>query len=304
LKAGIALFPNDGMDAVSLLRSAEAAMKNAKLTQASYAFFTPQLARALHERRTLESSLRRALDDQELVLYYQPKVELDTRRVVGVEALMRWQHPERGLVLPATFIPLMEDTGLIVEAGLWALRQARADRARWLAEQLPAPRVAVNVSGAQVRREDFVHAVAEALQPGGPNCGIDIEVTESLLMKDVADNIEKLSRIRELGVGIALDDFGTGYSSLAYLAKLPVESIKIDRSFVVAMLDDPSAMTLVSTVISLAHTLRLTTVAEGVESEEQAKILRLLHCDQMQGYLVSHPLSFEEMAAYLRATAH
>jgi EAL domain-containing protein (putative c-di-GMP-specific phosphodiesterase class I) len=146
--------------------------------------------------------------------------------------------------------------------------------------------------------------VAEALQPGGPNCGIDIEVTESLLMKDVADNIEKLSRIRELGVGIALDDFGTGYSSLAYLAKLPVESIKIDRSFVVAMLDDPSAMTLVSTVISLAHTLRLTTVAEGVESEEQAKILRLLHCDQMQGYLVSHPLSFEEMAAYLRATAH
>jgi diguanylate cyclase (GGDEF)-like protein/PAS domain S-box-containing protein len=143
LKAGIALFPNDGMDAVSLLRSAEAAMKNAKLTQASYAFFTPQLARALHERRTLESSLRRALDDQELVLYYQPKVELDTRRVVGVEALMRWQHPERGLVLPATFIPLMEDTGLIVEAGLWALRQARADRARWLAEQLPAPRVAV-----------------------------------------------------------------------------------------------------------------------------------------------------------------
>jgi diguanylate cyclase (GGDEF)-like protein len=304
LQAGIALFPNDGMDAASLLRSAEAAMKNAKLNQASYAFFTPQLARALHERRTLESSLRHALDDQELVLYYQPKVDLDTRRLVGVEALMRWQHPQRGLVLPATFIPLMEETGLIVEAGLWALRQASADRARWFAEQLPAPRVAVNVSSAQVRREDFVHAVAEALQHGGPDGGIDIEVTESLLMKDVSDNIEKLSRIRELGVGIALDDFGTGYSSLAYLAKLPVESIKIDRSFVVAMLDDPSAMTLVSTVISLAHTLRLTTVAEGVESEEQAKILRLLHCDQMQGYLVSHPMSFEEMAGYLRGTAH
>jgi EAL domain-containing protein (putative c-di-GMP-specific phosphodiesterase class I) len=182
---------------------------------------------------------------------------------------------------------------------VWALRQANADRLRWLADSLPAPRIAVNVSSAQLRREDFVRTVAEALGATGASHGIDIEVTESLLMQDVADNIEKLTQVRELGVGIALDDFGTGYSSLAYLAKLPVEAIKIDRSFVVAMLDDPSAMTLVSTVISLAHTLRLKTVAEGVESEEQAKILRLLHCDQMQGYLVSQPLSFEDMVAYL-----
>jgi diguanylate cyclase (GGDEF)-like protein len=301
LKAGIALYPNDGTDATSLLGNAEAALKNAKLSQAPYAFYTPQLGRALQERHTLERSLRRALDQNELVLYYQPKVDLDTRRLVGVEALMRWRHPQRGLVLPATFIPLMEETGLIVEAGVWALRQACADRVRWLADALSAPRIAVNVSSAQLRQEDFVSTVADVLQLAGANAGIDIEVTESLLMKDVADNIEKLSRVRDLGVGIALDDFGTGYSSLAYLAKLPVQTLKIDRSFVVAMLDDPSAMTLVSTVISLAHTLRLKTVAEGVESEEQAKILRLLHCDQMQGYLVARPLPFEEMTDYLRA---
>jgi EAL domain-containing protein (putative c-di-GMP-specific phosphodiesterase class I) len=206
--------------------------------------------------------------------------------------------------MPATFIPLMEETGLIIEAGVWALRQASLDRARLIEASLPAPRIAVNVSSAQLRRADFVQSVSTALEFAGPHGGIDIEVTESLLMKDVADNIEKLARIRELGIGIALDDFGTGYSSLAYLAKLPVESIKIDRSFVVTMLDDPSSMTLVSTVISLAHTLRLKTVAEGVESEEQAKILRLLHCDQMQGYLVSHPLPYEKMAEYLRIAAH
>ncbi|MGO9803009.1 MAG: EAL domain-containing protein [Steroidobacteraceae bacterium] len=303
VRAGIALFPNDGRDAGALLRSAEAAVKNAKLTQADYAFYTPQLGQALQERRTLESNLRRALENEEFVLYYQPKVDLDARRLAGVEALMRWQHPQRGIVLPGSFIPLMEETGLIVEAGLWALQQACVDRERWMSSGLPAPRVAVNVSSVQLRREDFVRTVADALTHAGPNGGIDIEVTESLLMKDIADNIEKLSRIRALGVGIALDDFGTGYSSLAYLARLPVESIKIDRSFVVAMLDDPSAMTLVSTVISLAHTLRLKTVAEGVESEEQAKILRLLRCDEMQGFLISHPLSFEDMATYLRSAA-
>jgi diguanylate cyclase (GGDEF)-like protein len=299
VKSGIALFPEDGTDAASLLRSAETALKTAKLTEAPYAFYTPQLGKALRERRTLESSLRRAIDEEELLLYYQPKVDFETRTLIGIEALMRWRHPEHGIVLPATFIPVMEETGLIVEAGIWALRQASADRARWLDQSLRAPRVAVNVSSAQLRREDFVRTVAATLRVAGGDAGIDIEVTESLLMQDVADNIEKLSRIRELGIGIALDDFGTGYSSLAYLAKLPVEAIKIDRSFVVAMLDDPSAMTLVSTVISLAHALRLKTVAEGVESEEQAKILRLLRCDQMQGYLISKPLPFDDMTTYL-----
>jgi diguanylate cyclase (GGDEF)-like protein len=299
VKIGIALYPQDDAEAASLLRKAETALKTAKQTHSMYAFYTSRLGKALHERRTLESSLRHALDKGELLLYYQPKVDFETRRVMGVEALMRWRHPQHGIVLPNTFISIMEETGMIVEAGVWALRQAGEDHARWLKQSLPAPRVAVNVSSVQLRREDFVRTVAAAVELAGPEGGIDVEVTESLLMKDLADNIEKLSRIRDLGVGIALDDFGTGFSSLAYLAKLPVQTIKIDRSFIEAMLNDPSTMTLVSTIISLAQSLKLKTVAEGVESEEQAKILRLLRCDQMQGYLVSKPMSFEAVSDYL-----
>lgn len=299
VKAGIAVFPEDGTDAASLLRRAELALKKAKTADAQYAVYTSQLGKTLLERRELESELRRALDREEFVLHYQPKVDLAERRLTGAEALMRWLHPEHGIIPPARFIPIMEENGLIVEAGAWALRQASLDRSRWLERSLPAPRVAVNVSSAQLRREDFVRTVATIVKLAGGQAGIDLEVTETLLMEDIINNIEKLSRLRELGVEIALDDFGTGYSSLAYLAKLPVETLKIDRSFVIAMLDDPSAMTLVSTVISLAHALKLKTIAEGVESEEQAKFLRLLRCDQMQGFLVSEPLPFQAMSTYL-----
>jgi EAL domain-containing protein (putative c-di-GMP-specific phosphodiesterase class I) len=188
---------------------------------------------------------------------------------------------------------------MIVEVGEWVLRQASFDRTRWLEQRLAAPRVAVNVSAVQLRRDDFVRSVSRIVKMAGGTAGLDIEVTETLLLTDVAENLVKLEQIRALGVGIALDDFGTGYSSLGYLAKLPVETLKIDRSFVASMLDDSSAMTLVSTIISLARSLKLETVAEGVESEEQAKILRLIGCDQMQGYLISKPLSFEEMTAFL-----
>lgn len=216
-----------------------------------------------------------------------------------MEALIRWRRPDHGLVPPSAFIPLLEDNGAIVEVGAWALRQASLDRSRWLEQRLAAPRVAVNVSPVQVRREDFVRTVSRIVRLAGAEAGLDIEVTETLLLSDVADNLAKLEAIRALGVGIALDDFGTGYSSLGYLAKLPVATLKIDRSFVAAMLEDSSAMTLVSTIISLARSLKLETVAEGVESEEQAKILRLIGCDQMQGYLFSKPVPFEELTAML-----
>jgi EAL domain-containing protein (putative c-di-GMP-specific phosphodiesterase class I) len=204
-----------------------------------------------------------------------------------------------GLVQPSEFIPLMEETGIIVEVGAWALRQACLDHSRWLELGFKAPRVAVNVSTVQLRRNDFVHTVKNILRIAGHEPGIDIEVTESLIMQDAADNIAKLQAVRDLGVKIAIDDFGTGYSSLGYLTKLPVQVLKIDRSFVTSMLDDPSAMTLVSTIISLAHALRLEVVAEGVESEEQAKILRLVRCDQMQGYLISRPIPFDDMTTFL-----
>jgi diguanylate cyclase (GGDEF)-like protein/PAS domain S-box-containing protein len=297
--AGVALFPIDGSDADTLLRHAQAALKKAKATGDPYLFYTRHLSERGSANLALENKLRRALENEEFVLHYQPKVELETRRMKGVEALIRWQDPQTGLVPPAQFIPLMEETGIIADVGAWVLRQACLDRSKWLERGLNAPRVAINVSTVQLRRKDLVHLVKAALGGAGSEAGLDIEVTESLIMQDVVDNIAKLIAIRDLGVRIAIDDFGTGYSSLGYLAKLPVESLKIDRSFITSMLDDPSAMTLVSTIISLAHSLRLEVVAEGVESEEQAKILRLVRCDQMQGYLISKPLSFEDMTAYL-----
>jgi EAL domain-containing protein (putative c-di-GMP-specific phosphodiesterase class I) len=285
-----------------LLRNAQAALKKAKDSSSKQVFYTPNLSDTLTERLTLENQLRRALENQEFILHYQPKVDMVDRRLVGLEALMRWQNPRLGLVPPSKFIPVMEETGLIVEVGAWAMRQAIQDRTRWLEMHLTAPRIAVNVSAIQLRQEDFVRTLETTLKLIGRDAGIDIEVTESLLLDNVGDNIDKLVAIRDLGVHIALDDFGTGYSSLSYLARLPVATLKIDRSFVTSMLDDPGATALVSTIISLARSLKLETVAEGVESEEQAKILRLLQCDQMQGYLISRPLPFDDMTAFLGQT--
>ena len=297
--AGIAMFPADGDDAAALFRNAEAALKNAKAKAKKQLFYTPGLSEGIAERLSLEHKLVLALEHEEFVLHYQPKVDLESRRLTGVEALIRWNSPEQGLVPPIKFIPLLEETGLIAQVGLWVLRQACLDRSLWLERRLNAPRVAVNVSMVQLRRDDFLRTTANIIKLSGSEAGIDMEVTESLIMGDVGESIEKLATLREMGVRIAIDDFGTGYSSLAYLAKLPVGELKIDRSFVAAMLEDSSAMTLVSTIISLAHALKLEVVAEGVETEEQAKILRLLRCDQMQGYLISKPLSFDDMTAYI-----
>jgi diguanylate cyclase len=297
--AGIAMFPIDGGDAEALLRNAEAALKNAKATGKKQLFYSRGLSEGIAERHSLETKLHHALEHEEFVLHYQPKVDLLTRRITGVEALLRWQSPDAGLVQPMKFIPLLEQTGLIAQVGLWVLRKARADRSLWLERGLNAPRVAVNVSTVQLRRDDFIRTTSNILKSTGTDAGIDIEVTESMIMADIVDSTEKLATLRDLGVRVSIDDFGTGYSSLAYLAKLPVGELKIDRSFIASMLDDSSALTLVSTIISLAHALNLEVVAEGVETEEQAKILHLLRCDQMQGYLISKPLSFGDMTAYL-----
>jgi len=299
-KTAVAMYPTDGTEPVNLIRNAEAALKNAKTTGDRLLFYAPYLTDRANEALALENQLKRAIEQEEFVLYYQPKVDLETRKLLGVEALIRWQHPQTGLVPPMKFIPLLEETGMIIEVGHWALRQAILDRGLWLARYLQAPRIAVNVSTVQLQRSDFVRTVANVLKlAGNSDPGLDIEVTESLIMKDATGNIGKLEAIRDLGVRIAIDDFGTGYSSLAYLTKLPAQTLKIDRSFVISMLEDPGAMTLVSTIISLAHSLKLVVVAEGVESEEQAKFLRLLRCDQMQGYLISKPLSFVDMTAWL-----
>jgi diguanylate cyclase (GGDEF)-like protein/PAS domain S-box-containing protein len=300
-KFGIALFPGDGTDADTLLKNAEAALKRAKATGERYLFYTQQMTERVAGHLTLENKLRSALEKTEFVLHYQPKVDVETRRIVGVEALMRWQSPDLGLVSPLHFIPLLEETGMILDVGAWALRRAVLDHRQWVAQELPAPRVAVNVSAIQLRQREFVDMVREAVRDGTGPPMIDIEITESVIVEEFESTVQKLRAIRDMGLSIAIDDFGTGYSSLGYLAKLPVHSLKIDRSFIATMADEPDTMTLVSTIISLAHSLRLKVCAEGVETEEQAKVLRLLRCDEMQGYLISRPVPDAELRAMLQA---
>lgn len=301
-KAGVALFPSDGAGAETLFSNAEAACKKAKETGDRYLFYTQKMNEAVAQHLSLDNKLRTALERNEFVLHYQPKVDLEMRGIVGVEALIRWQSPELGLVPPMQFIPLMEETGLILEVGPWALRQVVLDHREWVKRGLAPPRIAVNVSEIQLRQHDFVAVVTEAVRHTGPHA-IELEITESRLMADIEGNIEKLTAIQALGATVAIDDFGTGHSSLAYLAKLPVQTLKIDRSFIITMLNNSDTMTLVRTIISLAHSLNLTVVAEGVDSEEQANMLRLLRCDQMQGYLFSKPLPFDTITALLHAEA-
>jgi diguanylate cyclase (GGDEF)-like protein/PAS domain S-box-containing protein len=301
-RVGIAVFPNDGDDGDTLFRHAEAAARKAKSRGERYLFYAQEMTDKIAGTLALENRLRRALEKNEFVLHYQPKVDMCTRRILGVEALIRWQCPEQGLVPPMQFIPLMEETGMILEAGAWALRQAVLDHRHWSELGIaPVPRIAVNVSQIQLRRSDFVDTVRAAIAAGTTPPGIDLEITESLVMEDIEGNIDKLNVIRGLGLDIAVDDFGTGYSSLRYLATLPVQTLKIDRSFIITMLDEPHTMTLVATVISMAHSLGLHVVAEGVESEAQADVLSRHGCDEMQGYLFSRPLALAQMTALLQA---
>jgi len=296
-RVGIALYPDDGADADSLFRNAEAALKRAKAAGERYLFYTQQMTERVGENLALENKLRQALEREEFVLHYQPKVNTATRRIESVEALIRWQSRDLGLVPPIQFISLLEETGLILEVGAWALRRAALDYRRWSEQGLDAPRIAVNVSAIQLRQRDFVESVRNAL--GGGSSGIDLEITESLIMEDIQASTQKLEAVRLLGASIAIDDFGTGYSSLAYLAKLPVQELKIDRSFIITMLGDPAVMTLVTTIVSMAHSLGLKVVAEGVDEEGQAKQLKRLGCDQMQGYLFSRPVDFDAITVLL-----
>ena len=300
-RIGIAMFPADGADADTLLRNAETAVKRAKAGGERLLFYTEAMTERVAEKLNLENKLRDALEKDEFVLHYQPKIHLETRAILGVEALIRWQSAELGLVSPGEFIPLLEETGLILDVGAWALKRAAMDRRHWIELGIPAPRIAVNVSAVQMRQRDFVRVVKDALGYGGSPAGIDLEITETLLMENLQDNISKLEKIRALGVSIAIDDFGTGYSSLAYLAKLPVHALKIDRSFVSAMLQSPQNMTIVSTIISLAHSLDLKVIAEGVETEEQSHLLKLLKCDEAQGYLFSRPVPREQIELLISA---
>jgi EAL domain-containing protein (putative c-di-GMP-specific phosphodiesterase class I) len=252
----------------------------------------------------MEHRLRSAVERNELFLHYQPKVELASRRIVGLEALMRWVGADGVPVPPVKFVPVLEQTGLILEAGRQAFATAAAAYRKWQAQGLRPPRIAVNVSALQLRRASFAVDVRSALSDGGAGTGddgggVDIEITESLLMSEVDESIRKLRELRAMGVHISLDDFGTGYSSLAYLSKLPVDSLKIDRGFIRGMTEKAEDTSIISTIISLAQSLRLDVVAEGVETEQQAQLLRLLRCDQAQGYLFSPPVPAERVELLL-----
>jgi len=290
-KVGIAQFPDDGGDADTLFRHAEAALKMAKAKGDRYLFYTPRMTAMVAGKLSLENQLRQAIDEEEFVLYYQPKVNLVSGNLTGAEALIRWNDPRTGLVPPGHFIPILEETGLIYEVGRWALRKALDDYLRWRAAGLAVVRIAVNVSPLQLRHRGFVAEILQLISSDAAAVGgLELEITESLIMADVKHSIASLQAIRAMGLTIAIDDFGTGFSSLNYLAKLPVDTLKIDRSFVIDMTAGPEGLALVSTVIDLAHSLKLNVVAEGVETEEQSRLLRLLNCDEMQGFLFSKPV--------------
>ena len=293
-KVGVALFPDDGADADTLFKNAEAALKKAKASGDRYLFYTQKMTETVAGKLTLENQLRQALDKEEFVLHYQPKVNLASGKLTSAEALIRWNDPRTGLVPPGRFIPILEETGLIYEVGRWALRKAIEDYLRWRAAGLAAVRIAVNVSPLQLRNRGFIAEIKQAIGiDAHAAAGLELEITESLIMEDVKHSIASLQAIRAMGVTIAIDDFGTGFSSLSYLSKLPVDTLKIDRSFVIDMTAAPEGLALVSTIINLAHSLKLKVVAEGVETEEQSRLLRLLNCDEMQGFLFSKPVPGE-----------
>ena len=300
-RVGVSSYPADGEDIEALFHNAESALKKAKLTGDRYLFYTPAFNALVAEKLSLENKLRRALERKELVLHYQPKVDLDSGRISGLEALLRWDDPEAGLVLPLKFIPLLEETGMILEAGLWALEKAVSDSLAWQAKGLRSPRVAVNVSPIQLQQKDFVRMIARVVKGDREVAGrLELEITESLIMQDIEANIDKLQAIRGMGVEVAIDDFGTGYSSLSYIAKLPVSSLKIDRAFIMNMTSNADDLSIVSTIISLAHSLKMRVVAEGVETGEQARFLRVLKCDEIQGFLFSPAVPAEQIERFLR----
>jgi diguanylate cyclase (GGDEF)-like protein len=290
-KVGVVVFPDDGVDADTLFKNAEAAVKKAKVSGDRYLFYAQKMNETTPGTLGIENRLRQALDRDEFVLHYQPKVNLTTGKLTGAEALIRWNDPNGELVLPGRFIPILEDTGMIHAVGRWALHRAMQDFLRWRSAGLPAVRISVNVSALQLRNPDFVADIEEAISISpDASAGLELEVTESLVMEDVNHSIVSLLAIRALGVTIAVDDFGTGFSSLSYLSKLPLDTLKIDRSFVADMVSGAGGMTLVSVIINMAHALKLNVVAEGVETEEQQRQLRLMHCDEMQGYLFGKPV--------------
>jgi diguanylate cyclase (GGDEF)-like protein/PAS domain S-box-containing protein len=299
---GVAAYPTGGTPADSLIEHADIAMYRAKkLGRNNFQFYTPAMNEESLERVRIESGLRSALERNEFVLHYQPQVDLQSGRIVGMEALIRWQHPELGMVPPSRFVGVAEDTGLIVPIGAWVMRTACAQNKAWQDAGLGRLRVAVNLSARQFGAADLVAGIEAALRDTGltADC-LELELTESLFMGDITPAVELLHRMKALGVNLSIDDFGTGYSSFSYLSRFPIDVLKIDRSFVADITHDANDAAIVDSIIALAHNLRLSVIAEGVETAEQLDYLRRQGCDEMQGYYFSRPLAADAFERLLR----
>jgi diguanylate cyclase (GGDEF)-like protein len=298
---GVSLYPFDGKDSDSLLKNASSALYRVKKAGGDdYRFYTEDMNSKASKQFALETSLRHAIDNEEFVLHYQPRFAVDSLKMTGVEALIRWQHPQLGLLSPVEFIPLAEDNGLILPIGEWVLRTACRQNRKWQKKGVAPMRVGVNVSARQFQQPQLAELVLRILEETdlAPEC-LDLELTESSVMSNPEATISVLTRLKAMDVTISIDDFGIGFSSLSYLKRLPIDTLKIDRSFVRDLTTDPDDAALVMAIVTLAHNLRLQVVAEGVETEEQLRFLNLIRCDEVQGYLFSKPLPVEGLEKLL-----
>ena len=290
---GVSLFPLDGEDCQTLLKNAGAALYKAKRSGgANYQFYTADMHELATKRLALESNLRKAIHNGEFLIHYQPRVSVDSLAITGVEALVRWRHPTLGLIPPSEFIPLAEDTGLIVPIGEWVLRTACLQGRRWRDQRFAPIQIAVNISARQFHDQDLAQTVIRILEETGLSPKyLELELTESCIMQDAEFAAGMLNRLKSMGINISIDDFGTGFSSLASLKRLPIDALKIDQSFVREATSDPDDAALVMAIITLAHNLRLRVIAEGVETDDQLRFLQLLRCDEIQGDFFSKPVS-------------
>jgi len=300
---GVTIFPDDATESNELLKNADTAMYRAKEQgKANYQFYTSDLNAEIKERLVLKNGLVKALEQDEFSLHYQPKLEIGTNRITGVEALMRWNNQSIGPISPVKFIPLLEETGQVVEVGEWAIRVACLQHRAWLAAGLPSLRIAVNISARQLREDSFASIVDKVMKENNVEPeGLEIEITESMLMSDQAKAVTALNELHEMGIHIAMDDFGTGYSSLSYLKRFPIDTIKIDRSFVADIATDKDDAEIIKTIISMGKTLNRKIVAEGVETQDQLTILSEYECDEIQGYFFSPPLPAEKITGFIQA---